>query len=372
MGTDWIVKSTSGAANSLMRGGLRPGEVQTLYARSGSGIQALVATMINDAQAKGLRSVCFDMSGNFSYDIVHENALDIDNSLSLLRKKTGYSIDTTVAFIVAHAQSFDADFVIVDMTSPNRMRPFSRVTAQANKIGLYADTITSAASLRNWAVLILLPASSTHWRSNHELSAFASPGGDLYLSRGSRMATIPVLCKKGIPYTVDVCSELAERASSSRFVAPVASATYMFTAALPAEVLEMAPRGSWHRFELSSYLKTSPEFRQALAKLLDDDSEAAFEHALRSINPFPLTDKGLAAAKRVITFDGEAGSFEGVDGSCVEAAVSVWARTLSTIGISVDFEHCSVESMQEIGHAFGLESATMAALAGVPVDDIVV
>ena len=351
---------------------MRPGEVQIMYAKSGSGIQALVATMLKDAQAKGLRSVCFDMSSNFSYDVVHENDLDVGGSLSLMRKKAGYSVATTVSFIVAHAQSFDADFVVIDMTSPNRMRPFSRVTAQANKIGAYSDSLTSAASLNKWAVLLLLPASSTHWRTNYELTAFSSPGGDLYLSRGSKMITIPVLCKKGIPYTIDVYSELAERASSSRFVAPVAAATYMFTAALPSEVLELAPRGGWRRFELSSYLKTSPEFHEALEKLLDADVDAVLEHALRAMSPFPLTDKGLAAAKRVLTFDGEAGTFEGTAGSYVEAAVSVWAKILSVTGISVDFEHCSVEDMQEVGRVLGLESATMAALAGVPVDDIVV
>lgn len=372
MSADWIIKSTSASANSLMRGGLRPGEVQTLYAKSGSGVQALVATMIKDAQAKGLRSVCFDMSENFSYDVVHENDLDVGGTLSLLRKKAGYSIDTTVAFIVAHAQSFDADFVVIDMTAPYKMRPFSRVTAQANKIGLYADTITSTAALRKWAVLILLPASSTHWRADQELTAFSTSGGDLYLKRGSKMISVPVLAKKGIPYTVDVCSELSERASISRFVAPVAAGSYMFTAALPEDVLEMAPHGGWKRYELSAYLKTHPEFQKALAELLSNDADAALEHALRSMSPFSLTDKGVEAAKRVIAFDGEAGSFEDADACRVEAAVSVWSRVLSAVGISVDFEHCSVEDLQEVGRALGLESATAAALAGVPVDDIVI
>ena len=374
MGKDFIVKTSSFQANRLLMGGFHSSEIQTIYSSSGSGIQTLLLTAVMDAAAKGLKTIYFDFMKNISFEAIKANDLDLENgSISLVRRRPFHSVNTTINYVTNESEKIEADFVVMDFSQPARTKILDRAWGQSNNLGTYSKMLAQMASYKHWAMVVVLPVTSLHWRPYGTLSAGRGGLDVLTLSRGNTTISVPYLRKNGIPFAVNVSDELARAfIANPKFCQEVHDRKHSCTNEVPENIREGIRKDAFHLYELTNVLNDDEELFREMKGLLAADAESVLANGMTGklgVPPGREFDV-IGKVKRILSFDGEIGDFDGMDTDSASAVIDIWARTLERTGISIDFVHADDQAAMNVGRALGLDSAAAAAFAGVPLDDI--
>ena len=374
MSENFIVKTSSLQANRLLMGGFRSGEIQTIYAAAGSGAQVLLLSAVKDALSKGLKTTYFDFVKNVSFEAIKANDLDPDSEMfRLYRRRPFHSVESTIRYISSESEKLDADFVVLDFSQSNRAKILDRAWGQSNSIGSYSRTLAQLVSYNKWAMVVILPITSFHWRPYGAVTAGRGGTGTLSLSRGTKSTTIAFLQKNGFPYAVNVADELArDFIESPTYCQTARDRKHSCTDAVPENIRNRIFKKDFHFYELVDILNGDEALFSDMKALLSADAESVLANSMadklgiQSGREFEVIDK----TKRILSFDGEIGSFDDMDARRAEAVVDIWARTLDKAGISVDFAHADEQTIMNVGRTLGLDSSAAAAFAGVPIEDI--